>query len=112
MPLAQTTFRLTMLNPCRLAVVFDFWGFHCPNVAKLTANDKRKPLTILVMRAILVKLWKPKRCGFRRNVVRVARCGLFMAKGDHGVDAQRAAGRKVAGENSNSHEQEDYAPER
>jgi hypothetical protein len=36
-----------MLNPCKLAVVFDFWGFQWPNAAKLTANDKRKPITIL-----------------------------------------------------------------
>ena len=31
MPLAQTTFALTMLNPCKLAVVFDFCGLHCPD---------------------------------------------------------------------------------
>jgi hypothetical protein len=40
-PLAQTTFALTMLNPCKLAVVFDFWGFHCANADAATRQVRK-----------------------------------------------------------------------
>jgi hypothetical protein len=30
-----------MLNPCKLAVVFDFWGSHCPNADAATRQVRK-----------------------------------------------------------------------
>src|SRR5215472_17865820 len=43
-PLTQTTLRLTMLNPSRLASVFDFCGCHCAKAGK--ANNGRTRNTL------------------------------------------------------------------
>jgi hypothetical protein len=37
-PLAHTTFALTTLNPCKLAVVFDFSAFHWPHADVATRH--------------------------------------------------------------------------
>src|SRR5215472_9260797 len=41
-PLAHTTFASMMLSPCKLAVVFECWAFHCPNVDVATKQISRR----------------------------------------------------------------------
>src|SRR5690348_2606108 len=47
-PLAQTTFALTTLNPCKLALVFEFWAFHCPKAGAATRQVIQKSPTLLM----------------------------------------------------------------
>src|SRR5690348_2016183 len=82
------------------------WAASCP-APKLSAANRNR-IRVRFMRVFLLKLFEPKRR--RLSDERVAERGLFMTKGDHRVDAQRAAGGKVAGEKSDSDEQEGYGP--
>src|SRR5690348_984973 len=61
-PLAQTTFALTMLNPCKLAVVFDFWGVHCPNADAATRQVRR--ISIFTCASVLEKRVHSMRSSF------------------------------------------------
>src|ERR1700674_657170 len=73
-PLAQITFALTMLNPCKLAVVFDFWGFHCPN-ADADTRQVRKIL-IFTRASVLEKRVQSMRSSFSTTNSRSFYCKI------------------------------------